>query len=106
MREIMFHLKRMTVVGTLSLLLAIWGCSTTEPMGQQVGDAAITTKIKSKYTGDPEIHVFNINVTTNEGVVTLMGRVKSTEVKMEAEKLAKQTEGVKKVVNMINVGPE
>jgi hyperosmotically inducible protein len=72
-------------------------------MGDRMSDTAITTKIKAKITGDPDLNPFNINVDTKDGVVTLRGTVKHADSKAEAEKLARDTEGVKKVENMLEV---
>jgi len=44
-----------------------------------------------------------INVDVVKGVVTLRGSVSDAEQKSEAEKLAKETEGVKSVKNQLKV---
>ncbi len=85
-------------------LLSIVACKSTEPAGEQLSDAAITTKVKAKLAADPEINPFNISVETNEGVVTLQGRVAKLVAKTEAVKLARNTSGVKRVIDMIKVG--
>jgi hyperosmotically inducible protein len=79
-------------------------CSSTQPVGEQMSDAGITSKIKAKYVADPEINPFNISVETEEGVVYLTGRVKTQASKDEAEQLARDTDGVRQVVNNIQVG--
>jgi hyperosmotically inducible protein len=79
-------------------------CSSTQPVGEQLSDSGITTKIKAKLTADPEINPFNISVETEEGTVYLTGRVHDQAQKDEAEELARNTEGVKRVVNHIEVG--
>ena len=71
--------------------------------GDRLSDTEITTKIKAKITGDGDLSPFNINVDTKDGVVTLRGTVKSMESKQEAEKIARETSGVKKVDNMLQV---
>ena len=82
------------------------GCSTTVPARVQLEDAEITAKVKSKLTADPEVAAHNIDVDTNEGVVTLSGRVASLDQKQEAEKLARKTDGVVRVINNLRVGDE
>ena len=67
-------------------------------------DSFITTKIKSKLTVSGDVNPFNIDVDTQNGVVTLSGRVAKPEAKAEAERLARETEGVKEVRNNITVG--
>jgi hyperosmotically inducible protein len=82
----------------------IQSCSSTQPVGEQLSDSGITTKIKAKLTADPEINPFNISVETEEGTVYLTGRVHDQAQKDEAEELARNTDGVKRVVNHIEVG--
>jgi len=69
-----------------------------------VDDKFITTKIKSKLTVSGDVNPFNIDVDTVNGVVTLTGRVAKPEAKAEAERLARETEGVREVRNNITVG--
>jgi hyperosmotically inducible protein len=80
------------------------GCSSTQTVGEELDDATITTKIEAKMAGDPDVSAFNVDVDTNEGVVRLSGTVERPEAKAEAEKLARETEGVRQVINDIKVG--
>jgi hyperosmotically inducible protein len=89
--------------GALSLLVTV-GCSSTQTVGEEIDDATITTKIESKLTGDPDVSAFNVDVDTNDGVVRLSGEVETAEAKAEAEELARETEGVRRVINDITVG--
>ena len=89
---------------TLFCVPMLESCRTTQPAGTQMSDAGITSKIKAKYVADPEINPFNISVSTEEGVVYLTGRVHTQEDRDEAEKLARETEGVRRVVNNVQVG--
>jgi osmotically-inducible protein OsmY len=91
------------VYGLLADVL-VAGCATTQPDGEQIEDSAITTKIEAKLAGDPDVSAFNVDVDTNEGVVRLSGAVEKPEAKAEAEKLARETEGVRRVINDITVG--
>jgi len=79
-------------------------CSSTQPAKEQVSDATITTKIKSKFVVDPDVNPFNISVETEEGTVYLTGRVNAEKEKQAAERLALETDGVVRVVNHIQVG--
>ena len=79
-------------------------CSSTQPAKEQVSDATITTKIKSKLVVDPDVNPFNISVETEEGTVYLTGRVNDESEKAQAERLALETDGVVRVVNHIQVG--
>ena len=86
------------------LLLLTFGCSSTQTVGEEIDDATITTKVEAKLTGDPDVSAFNVDVDTNEGVVRLSGTVEDPEARTEAEKLARDTEGVRRVINDIKVG--
>lgn len=67
-------------------------------------DAEITTRIKTKLTVDPQINPFTIDVDTVNGRVTLSGTVRTEEQREEAEKLARDTEGVLELINLLEVG--
>lgn len=69
-------------------------------------DAQITATVKSKLLSDPEVSGFKIDVDTSGGRVTLSGTVDSEAAKEEAEELARNTEGVEEVENLIEVAPE
>lgn len=88
----------------LVLALALGACSSTRTAGTQVDDAAITAAVKAKLAADGDINPFNIDVDTNEGVVTLQGRVAKEEARSKAEQLARETDGVKRVINLVKVG--
>jgi osmotically-inducible protein OsmY len=66
--------------------------------GQAVDDAATTAKVKSKLAADPTVAAYTIDVDTQNGVVTLNGHVDSGAAKAQAEKVARDTEGVSDVV--------
>jgi len=98
-------LASLLVCGALAVLvLGAGACATTQPPGQQVDDAAITAKVKTKITSDPELNPFNIDVDTTDGVVSLRGTVSTEEKAAEAVKLARHTEGVVNVENRLRVG--
>lgn len=92
------------MIFALVALLGVVACRTTQPVSTQLSDSGITARVKAKLAADPQVNPFNIDVDTNEGVVTLTGRVERPEARAEAEKLAQDTDGVKDVVNLIKVG--
>jgi hyperosmotically inducible protein len=95
-------------VAVLALVMALGlvACSSTRTAGTQVDDSAITASVKAKLAADGDINPFNIDVDTNEGVVTLQGRVEKEEARTKAEQLARETDGVARVVNLIKVGDQ
>jgi osmotically-inducible protein OsmY len=64
-------------------------------------DATITAKIKSKLLADTVAPGLKINVTTNSGIVTLEGDVKSDAERQRAEEIAASTAGVIQVKNLL-----
>lgn len=72
-------------------------------VGPILDDTAITARVKAKLIADPEINPFHIDVDTVDGRVALNGKVSSQEQRAEAEDLARGTEGVRQVVNLIQV---
>jgi hyperosmotically inducible periplasmic protein len=74
-----------------------------ETIGQSLEDAWIHTKIVAQLIGNTATPERKINVDVVEGAVTLRGTVDTAEAKTEAERVAKGTEGVKKVTNQLKV---
>ena len=74
--------------------------------GPVAEDAAITAKVKAKLAADPEVAAVHIDVDTLDHVVTLSGQVASAAVRDEADKLTRDTEGVRAVVNNLIVAGE
>lgn len=66
-------------------------------------DAWITTKIQSQYFVDPAVKMLAVNVDTSNGTVTLTGQVATDAERQAAERIAKDTDGVKRVVNRISI---
>ena len=66
-------------------------------------DATITMKIQAKYAGDDVVRGRNIDVDTENGVVSLKGSVDSRRERDAAEQIARETAGVKRVVNELKV---
>ena len=67
-------------------------------------DAWITTKIQAKYFIDGDVKGRRIDVETNNGVVTLRGTVETPQEKEQAEIIARETDGVRRVQNQLTVG--
>jgi hyperosmotically inducible protein len=68
-------------------------------------DASITAAVKTKLLGDTKVGGLKIDVDTKDNVVTLTGNVKSAAERDEAIRLAKNTTGVKSVVNKLTIVP-
>jgi len=68
-----------------------------------VNDSALTAKVKTALHNDKATTGADIHVATVAGVVTLRGKVASSDVSSRAEKLAQDTSGVKSVNNKLKV---
>jgi osmotically-inducible protein OsmY len=71
--------------------------------GAAVNDGWITAKIKTKFADETVLNGRDINVDTDDHVVTLRGTVPSDAAKARAETIASGTEGVARVVNELVV---
>ncbi|HET9762216.1 MAG TPA: BON domain-containing protein [Casimicrobiaceae bacterium] len=74
-----------------------------ESTGNAAGDAAITAKVKAKILAEPGLKSLSINVDTKDATVTLSGDVASKEEREKAKQIAMSTDGVKNVVDNLNV---
>lgn len=74
-----------------------------ETVGDSIDDAWIHTKITAKLIGNSQTPARKINVDVVNKVVTLRGTVENAAAKEEAERIAKETEGVQRVRNLLKV---
>lgn len=93
-------MKKLLFTFVTLLGLVCFGCS-----AQKVDDSAVTTKVKSKLAADANTSAIKIKVETTDGVVTLSGAVPTTTEKAEAERVARDTQGVTRVINQIVIDP-
>jgi hyperosmotically inducible periplasmic protein len=73
-------------------------------VGGWVDDVMISSKVKSKLIANSEIRAADIDVSSSRGVVTLIGRVSSEQIRGDAERIARGTKGVTDVNNELLVG--
>jgi hyperosmotically inducible periplasmic protein len=75
-----------------------------EKVSSTASNATLTTKVKTALASDAGAKTMaNINVDSNNGVVTLKGRVDSADMKKKAGDIAKKVDGVKSVKNELKV---
>ena len=94
-------MKRNLWVVLVSLALLAVGCSRigTRP------DAQVASDVQNKINGDSNIPDKQLNINANNGVITLTGTVASDAARNAAANDAAQVEGVKTVVNNLEVAP-
>jgi hyperosmotically inducible protein len=73
-------------------------------VGSWVDDVMIRSKVRAKLIANSAIKAGDIDVGSSQGVVTLIGRVRSETIKSDAERIARGTRGVKDVKNELLVG--
>ena len=66
-------------------------------------DASVTVKVKSALIADPNLKGLAIDVDTTQNVVTISGTVATEAARGDAERVAKQVEGVREVKNNLLV---
>jgi osmotically-inducible protein OsmY len=76
---------------------------TTDTIGSAAADATLTTKVKTKFLADDRVSGLKIDVDSKNGVVTLTGTVRTAAEKTAALALAKETDGVKTVVDRLKI---
>ena len=66
-------------------------------------DAGITTAVKSKLAADDTVKAYQVDVDTDNHVVTLTGDVNTSLAKDRAVEIARATDGVRDVIDQIRV---
>jgi len=66
-------------------------------------DAGITTSVKSKLAADDTVKAYQVNVNTDNHVVTLKGDVNTSLAKERAVQIARDTNGVRDVIDQLRV---
>lgn len=67
-------------------------------------DAGITTAVKSKLAADDTVKASQVDVDTQNHVVTLSGMVETPAAKAMAVQIARNTDGVTDVIDQITIG--
>jgi hyperosmotically inducible protein len=73
-------------------------------VGDWVDDTLISSRLKAQLIADTDVRASDIDVSSSQGVVTLIGRVRTTEMKQDAERIARGITGVTDVHNELVVG--
>ncbi|MGH7278444.1 MAG: BON domain-containing protein, partial [Candidatus Rokuibacteriota bacterium] len=96
----------MTSLAILAVVLAgAVGCRTVtgQSLGTNVDNQTLKANVKAKLAAEKIGTLARIGVDANEGVVYLTGNAESAEMKQRAEQIARQQDGVRQVVNNIQV---
>jgi hyperosmotically inducible protein len=104
----MKYTRALAIALVTGATLVTSGCAVIrgqETVGAYVDDVAITTAVKAKFVEDKSVDAGAIKVQTLNGTVSLSGFAKSNQEKAQAEFLARNTKGVRQVLNNLAVRP-
>jgi hyperosmotically inducible protein len=103
--EQMVWTSRATAAGLVVAIALMAGCQTTggRTTGDVLSDAAITGKVKAALVATDIETLTRVDVDTVNGTVYLSGAVDGASTKVRAEQVARDTEGVRQVVNNLSV---
>ena len=85
----------------LAGFVAAAGMVVTVACGQS--DAGITTNVKTKLAADDTVKAYQVDVDTQNRVVTLSGTVETAAAKDRALAIARETDGVRDVIDQMRV---
>ena len=78
----------------------------SEQTRRALNNGGLTAKIKAKMALDDAVKALDLDVDTSGSIVTVSGRVRSDAERQRALRLARETDGVTKVIDQIEVhGP-
>jgi len=96
------QLQLITLVSAAALLVS--GCARSDdPTPGPATDASITAAVKTELLIDSFTPALHIHVATKDRVVTLTGKVKSREDKVEAVRVARAVGGVSAVQDELDI---
>jgi osmotically-inducible protein OsmY len=74
--------------------------------GEVMTDGWITTRVHARFVDEALLKDSKISVETNDHIVTLTGTVLARAGRTRATTVARGTEGVRRVVNRLTIGPK
>jgi hyperosmotically inducible periplasmic protein len=74
--------------------------------GEVMTDAWVTARVHERFVTEDLLKDSNISVKTDKHVVTLTGTVMGRAGRTKATTIAMRTEGVRRVVNRLTIGPK
>lgn len=95
--------RRLVLSIAAATTIAITGCAAKQEVVLR-DDSAITKDVQDRLTADPVSTKSKIAVDTKAGVVSLNGAVISDTERNSAEKIARDTPGVRSVDNNVRFG--
>ena len=103
--------RTLTALGVAMAIISLAGCETskstdTRSAGRVMDDEHITDAVEKSLDQEPAFKFGGVTVKTYDGIVQLSGFVEVQGQKDRAQQLAENTDGVRQVVNAINIKPQ
>jgi len=83
--------------------IGLAGCASKPGQNNFFDDAMVTSRVKKAIFDEPALKVTDVSVTTENGVVSLSGGVKTRSERAKAADVARRVEGVKLVKNELKI---
>lgn len=90
-------MKRLTGLAAVAGLVLTVACAQS--------DAGITTSVKARLAADDFVQAYQVDVDTSNRVVTLRGDVQTEAQKEHVVLIARETDGVRDVIDQLRVSP-
>ena len=91
----MKNINRSLVILFSAAAVVLAGCATKPGQNNYFDDAMVTTRVKKAIYEEPSLKVADVSVTTENGVVSLTGVVKTRAERAKAADVVRRVEGVK-----------
>lgn len=95
--------NKTALAGALAVWVLLAGGFAVSAQGEEALDSEITSAINTEMWIDDAVNANNIDVSTQDGIVTLTGAVDNLLAKDRAEAMAAATVGVRAIINRIKV---
>jgi hyperosmotically inducible periplasmic protein len=99
-------MSKLISTATRGLVAAVLVLGLAGPVRADGSDAWITTKAKIAMMTTDGVSAWDVNVDTQNGAVTMHGKVNSEAEKAKAEQVVRKLDGVKSVRNLVQVVPK
>jgi hyperosmotically inducible protein len=99
----MKNINRSLVILFSAAAVVLAGCATKPGQNNYFDDAMVTTRVKKAIYEEPSLKVADVSVTTENGVVSLTGVVKTRAERAKAADVVRRVEGVKLVRNELKL---
>jgi len=95
--------KTFLLIASLGFLTSMMGCATTEKlqsaMPEITADNEVVRLIERRLSADPVTSRLRLGIESDDGIVTLSGRIDNSAVRMRAVSLVRGTPGVRGVID-------